>query len=110
MLIEILAVVGGTLLILSLVANVLFWKAAERQMNLADAYEKMYSDFVLKTKDRVLKTYLQMKELDNVNGHEGVFSKDDEVGVAFRQILEILQELNKLTQEELTQEELTKGE
>lgn len=106
MLIEILAGVGVILLLASLITNVLLWKAGERQMVRADSYEQMYEDIVLKTKERVLQTYLQMKQLDNVNGHEGVFSKDDEVGSAFKQILEILQEFNELT----PQEDQSKGE
>ena len=96
----IISVVLGMLLLASLIANVLLYKAGLRQMAKADIYEEMYQDVVLKTKARIEETYVQMKQLDNVNGNEGVFSKDDEVGVAFRQILAILQELNEITQEE----------
>lgn len=100
MLITITVVLGVTILLVSLVANVLLYKAGERQMNKADIYEEMHKDIVLRTKGRILETFLQMKQLDNVNGNEGVFSKDDEVGIAFREILAILQELNEITQEE----------
>lgn len=94
----------GVALLASLIANVLLWKAGERQMIKADEYEAMYADIVLKTKNRVLETYLQMKQLDNVNGNEGVFSKDDEVGISFKQMLEILEELNKLIDEDAKNE------
>lgn len=100
MLTAIIVVVLGVLLLASLTANALLYKAAERQMSKADTYEEMYQQVVLRMKDRVLQTYVKMKQLDNVNGNEGVFSKDDEVGVAFKEVLETLQELNEITQEE----------
>lgn len=100
----IITVVLSVALLASLITNILLWKAGERQMIKADEYESMYADIVLKTKNRVLETYLQMKQLDNVNGNEGVFSKDDEVGIAFRQMLEILEEFNKLTEEDIPKE------
>ena len=93
-------VLGVVILLTSLITNVLLYKAGERQMIKADLYEEMYKDIVLRTKGRILETYLQMKSLDNTNGVEGTFSKDDEVGVAFKEILSILQELNEITQEE----------
>lgn len=96
----IVVIVLGVALIASLVANALFYKAADRQLERADLYEQMYQDFVLEMKDITLQTYTQMKQLDDVNGHEGVFSKDDEVGIAFKQILSLLQTLNEVTQEE----------
>ena len=65
-------------------------------MNRADAYDQMYQDTVLKIKDRILTTYVSMKQLDD----KEIFSKDDEVGQSFENILSILQELNELTQEE----------
>lgn len=100
MLTVILVIVFGVVSLASLTANFLLYKAAERQMNKADAYESMYQQVVLRMKDRVLQTYVKMKNLDNVDGVEGVFSKDDQVGVAFKEVLDTLQELNELTQEE----------
>lgn len=89
-------VLGVAILLASLVANVLLYKAGERQMLKADLYEEMYKDIVLRTKGRIMETYLQMKQLDD----KDMFSKDDDVGIAFREILSILQELNEITQEE----------
>jgi len=100
MLTAILVVVLGVVSLASLTANALLYKAAERQMNKADTYEDMYQQLVLRMKDRVLETYIRMKQLDNVDGIEGIFSKDDQVGVTFKEILSILQELNEITQEE----------
>jgi len=96
MLITIVVVLGVTILLVSLVANVLLYKAGERQMNKADIYEEMYKDVVLRTKGRIMETYIQMKSLDD----REIFSKDDEVGASFKEILAILQELNEITQEE----------
>ena len=97
-----ISVVLGVLLSASLAANILLWVAGTRQLNRAEIYEQMYNDIVLRTKDRIMKTYVEMKQLDD----KEIFSKDDEVGVSFKQMLEILQELNELTQEE----EIQKGE
>lgn len=89
-------VLGVAILIASIIANALLYKAGERQMLKADLYEEMYKDIVLRTKGRIMETYLQMKQLDD----KDMFSKDDDVGIAFKEILSILQELNEITQEE----------
>ena len=102
----IILVLLGVLSVVSLVANVFLYKAGLRQLSRADIYEEIYNDVVLKTKGRIEETYVQMKQLDNVNGVEGVFSKDDEVGLAFKEILSILQELNQITQEDKPIEEI----
>jgi hypothetical protein len=99
----IISVVFGVLFSASLTANILLWIAGNRQMTKSDIYEQMYNDVVIRMKERIMNTYVQMKQLDD----KAMFSKDDEVGVSFQQILEILQELNELTQEE---EETPKGE
>jgi len=91
-----ITVVLGVISIASLIANILLYIAAMRHMNRADAYEQMYQDTILKIKDRILTTYVSMKQLDDKN----IFSKDDEVGQSFAEILNILQELNELTQED----------
>ena len=100
MLITILVSLLGLLSLASLFANVFLYRAGLRQLARADVYEEMYNDIVLKMKYRIEETYVQMKQLDNVNGVEGVFSKDDEVGISFKEILSILAELNEITQEE----------
>ena len=91
-----ITVVLGVISITSLIVNILLYKAAMRHMNMADAYDQMYKDTVLKIKDRILLTYVSMKQLDE----KEIFSKDDEVGVAFKEMLSILQDLNEITQEE----------
>jgi len=99
----IISVILGVLLTASLAANILLWIASNRQLNKAELYEQMYTNIVFRMKDRIMNTYVQMKQLDD----KAIFSKDDEVGQSFENILSILQELNELTQEE---EEIQKGE
>lgn len=89
-------IVLSVLSIASLTANVLFYKAADRQLERGDLYEQLYSTFVADAKEQTLQTYLKMKQLDD----KQIFSKDDDVGVAFREILDLLQKLNEATQEE----------
>jgi hypothetical protein len=98
-----ISVVLGVFLITSLAANILLWIAGNRQLNRADLYEQMYNNIVPVMKRRIMKTYVEMKQLDD----KEIFSKDDEVGVSFKELLDILQELNQLTQEE---EEIQEGE
>lgn len=86
----------GVLLIVSLIANILFYQAADRQLQRAEEYERLYQTFVNDIKERTLQTYLHMQQLDD----KQIFSKDDEVGLAFREILDTLQKLNEVTQEE----------
>ena len=75
-----IAVVLGVISITSLIANVLLYTVAMRHMNRADIYNQMYQDIVLKIKDRILTTYVSMKQLDE----KVIFSKDDEVGFWFK--------------------------
>ena len=102
MLITILVLLG-VLLLASLTANVFLYRAGLRQLARADLYEEMYNDIVLKTKGRIEETYIQMKQLDD----KQMFSKDDDVGVAFQEILSILAELNEITQEEQPIQEIS---
>jgi len=92
----IIVIVLGVVSVASLIANVLLYKAGERQLDRADQYEQLYREFVTSTKEQTLQTYLQMKQLDD----KQMFSKDDDVGSAFREILDLLQKLNEVTQEE----------
>ena len=91
-----IVVVLGVISLISLSTNVLLYITAMRHMNRADAYDQMYQDIILRMKDKILTTYVSMKQLDD----KSIFSKDDEVGQSFENILSILQELNELIQEE----------
>ncbi len=92
----VIVITFGVLFFISLIANVMFYKAGARQLERAELYEQMYQQFVTSTKEQILQTYLQMKQLDD----KQMFSKDDDVGKSFRDILDILQELNDITQNE----------
>ena len=91
-----ITVVLGVISIASLIANILLYIAAMRHMNRADAYEQMYQDTILKIKDRILTTYVSMKQLDD----KEIFSKDDEVGSVFQEMVELVDILDEKTTRE----------
>ena len=57
------------------------------------AKHRVYEDWILNTQELVSKTYETMKDLDD----RQMFSKDDDVGVAFQQMIEVIEYLNKVT-------------
>jgi hypothetical protein len=83
-------------LITSVFFNVIFWKAAERQFTMNEIYEGWIADW----RTQVFKTWAHMKLLDD----KQMFEKDDEVGVVFQDMVELVQSLNDKT-EETTEEE-----
>lgn len=82
----------GLCLIASIVFNVLLYKAGERQLVKTEIYEQWISEF----KRDVLKTYNTIKDIDN----KQIFEKDDEVGVIFQEMVDLITVLNQRTQEE----------
>ena len=81
----------SVLLVLSGIANVLLWRAGERQLEMKEMYANWISDW----RFHVLKTYSHMKLLDD----KQMFEKDDEVGVVFQDIKLLIQSLNDKTEE-----------
>lgn len=81
----------SVLLTVSIVANLLLWKAAERQMVINEIYEEWISEW----RAQVFKTWTHMKMLDN----KQMFEKDDEVGVVFQDMKDLIAELNDKTEE-----------
>jgi hypothetical protein len=55
---------------------------------------KVYEGWIREFKEDVKSTYDEIKELDDKN----IFVKDDEVGVVFQDILEIIKKLNERTE------------
>ena len=92
----ILSTILLVLLTVSVIGNILFWKAAERQM----ALNELYVNWISEWRSLVFKTYTHMKLLDE----KQMFEKDDEVGVVFRDIKLLIKSLNDRTQEETTEE------
>jgi len=83
-------VVLSVLLIVSLVLNVYLFKAGQWQMLKAELYER----WILEFSEDVLSTYQNIKEIDK----KQMFEKDDDVGVIFQQMLELIERLNIRTQ------------
>ena len=84
------------LLTTSVVANFIIWKAAERQLIIND----LYSNWIIDWRKQVFKTWVHIKMLDE----KQMFEKDDEVGVVFQDMKDLIKSLNDRT-EETTEEE-----
>lgn len=82
----------SVLLIASLTANILLFKAGERQL----AINEIYRGWIREWRSEVHKTYAHMKMLDD----KEMFSKDDDVGMAFKEMVTVIESLNSRTTEE----------
>jgi hypothetical protein len=85
-------------LIASIVVNVLLYKAGIRQLNTNEILEEdnqLLKEWISDFRVDVLKTNAHMQMLDD----KQMFSKDDDVGIVFRDIMELIQSLNERTQE-----------
>ena len=82
----------------SIIVNVLLYKAGVRQLTVNELLEED-NDFLQKWVEEfkvdVLKTFAHMKLLDD----KQMFEKDDDVGIVFRDMMELIQKLNERTQE-----------
>lgn len=82
----------------SIVVNVLLYKAGVRQLTVNEILEEdtlLLQKWVEEFKADVLKTLAHMKLLDD----KQMFEKDDDVGIVFRDMMELIQKLNERTQE-----------
>lgn len=80
-------------LIILLVINILLIRSLNIQFKKIKLYESWiveYDDWVGSVRNLVKTTYIKMKNLDN----NDVFFKDDEVGVVFTDLLDLLKHLN----------------
>jgi uncharacterized protein YnzC (UPF0291/DUF896 family) len=85
-------------LIASTVVNVLLYKAGVRQLSANEILEEdsvLLQQWVEEFKVDVLKTSAHMKLLDD----KQMFEKDDDVGIVFRDMMELIHKLNERTQE-----------
>ncbi len=80
----------------SIIANILLFKAGNRQLELNELYESWISEW----RSQVLKTWVNLKLLDE----KQIFEKDDEVGVVFQDMITLIESLKDRT------EETTEGE
>jgi hypothetical protein len=85
-------IILSALLLVSIGITYKFYNIANFQMNKADTYEEWIKEF----RDDVKKTYIEIRELDN----RQIFEKDDEVGIVFQDLLNIIDKLNNRVQEE----------
>jgi hypothetical protein len=92
-----LVILLTVLLILSILGNIIFWKAIVRQMVMNELYEQWIADWRL----QVFKTWHHMRLLDE----KQMFEKDDEVGIVFQDMMELIKSLNDRTEE--TTEDIT---
>ena len=86
----------------SIVGNILLYKAGVRQIEVNEIHEeeiKFLEGWVSDFKADVLKTFVHIKLIDD----KQMFEKDDEVGIVFRDMMDLITKLNERTQE--TEEE-----
>jgi len=86
-----LVILLSVLLTVSIVANVLFWRAGERQLVINEIYSNWISDW----RTQVFKIWAHMKLLDD----KQMFEKDDDVGVVFQDMMLLIKSLNDRTEE-----------
>ena len=88
------------LLTASIVANVLLWKAGERQLII----NEVYSNWISEWRAEVFKIWAHMKLLDE----KQMFEKDEDVGIVFQDMIALIKSLNDRTED--STEETTRGE
>jgi hypothetical protein len=84
-------IVVGVCLAASIVGNFALYKAANLQLQKAELYESWIEEF----KQDMMQTFAYIKLIDDRN----IFSKDDEVGVVFQDMVNVIGKLNERTQE-----------
>jgi len=85
------------LLTSSIILNFLLWKAGERQLVINDLYISWISEWRME----VLKTWTHMKMLDD----KQMFEKDDDVGIVFQDMKDLIRNLNNKTEESTEEKE-----
>lgn len=85
-------------LFLSILLNIFLYKALSAQLKKVKNYEQLITEsdeWIESVRNTVKATYVQMKKLDD----KDIFFKDDEVGVVFSELLNLLKRLNDRIQE-----------
>ena len=78
------------LLCLSVALNVVFFLVARAQYIKSNKYEQMVVEFG----EDAMQTYVRMKNIDD----RQMFEKDDDVGVIFQDMVNIIERFNEKTQ------------
>jgi hypothetical protein len=80
-------------LVLSILINIFLYRVLSAQLKKVKNYEQLVIDsdeWIESVRNAIRATYIQMKKLDD----KGIFFKDDEVGVVFSELLNLLKRLN----------------
>lgn len=94
----IVTIILSLCLIASLVANVLLYKAGVRQLSANEILEEniqLLESWISDFRADVLKTAAHVKLIDD----NQMFEKDDDVGIVFRDLSDLITKLNERTQE-----------
>ena len=82
-------------LIVSVVINIFLYKALKIQLQNVKIYKSLSEDNARNIeyiKIAIYNVYFKMRQLDDKN----IFVRDDEVGVVFQELFELLKKLNEL--------------
>ena len=80
------------LFVISLVLNIFLLTSLKINLKKIEIYES----WILNYREIVKETYMSLKKVDD----KEIFEKDDDVGAAFSNIMEIIQDLQEKTHEE----------
>jgi hypothetical protein len=97
----IVIVVLSLLCVLFIISTIFLFKSLKISLDKIDVYEKQledsnkkleeYEKWTNEVKSDVLQTFEDMKDIDN----RQLFVKDDEVGVVFQELLDVIKKLNE---------------
>jgi len=85
-------IIISILFVISLVLNIFLLTSLKINLKKIEIYES----WILNYREIVEKTYMSLKKVDD----KEIFEKDDDVGAAFSNIMEIIQDLREKTYEE----------
>ncbi len=88
-------------LIISLVANIFLYKSLYKSFEINDTLEGWILDF----KYRIIDLYKTAKHIDD----QGLFEKDDDVGILFQEIKQIISKTKNVIVDEIESENLDKN-
>lgn len=80
-------------LVLSILINIFLYRVLSAQLKKIKNYEQLVlesDEWIESVRNVIRSTYIQMKKLDD----KSIFFKDDDVGVVFSELLNLLKRLN----------------
>lgn len=88
----------GIFLLISITVNIFLYKALSAQLKRISQYELLIDDYykwVLDIRTSLNSTYIKMKNVDD----KSIFYKDDDVGFAFQELLQLIKSVNDRIQQ-----------